>query len=93
MSACWSSDSEKRPTFSRLTQFLGKMLEAENQSQYIVFDAISLLSSFSIDSQSGTRADCKNGDSEDNSFTQIDDAKEVRYVDDSSAPLFKETKL
>ena len=70
------------------------MLEAENESQYIVFDAISLLSSCSIESRSGKReSDCKNWDSEHNSFTQIDDAEEVRYVVGSSASAVKETKL
>ena len=94
MSACWSADSEKRPTFSRLTRLLGQMLEAENQSQYIVFDAISLLSSCSIESQNETKEPgCKNETCEHNSFTQIDDAEEVRYVVGSSAFAIKETRL
>ncbi|XP_065844501.1 uncharacterized protein [Oscarella lobularis] len=39
MTACWRSEPEKRPLFGSLTQQVGKMLEAQQQSKYIVFDA------------------------------------------------------
>ena len=84
MSACWRTEPEDRPAFSRLTQLLGKMLEAENQGEYIDFDATSSLSSYSIESRSGRRE--SESDDEDwcvNTVTQVmirDDGDEVRYV-------------
>ena len=41
MSACWHADTEKRSSFSSLRQHLGKMVEAKQQSKYVVFDATS----------------------------------------------------
>ena len=38
MSACWHADTEKRSSFSSLTQNLGKMVEAKQQREYVVFD-------------------------------------------------------
>ena len=94
MSACWSADSENRPAFSRLTQLLGKMLEAENQSQYIDFDATSSLSSYEIESRSGRR-ESKSVD-EDlslNSVTQVmvrGKGDDVRYVAGSATSAIAE---
>ena len=84
MSACWRADPEKRPAFCRLTQLLGKMLEAENQSQYIDFDATSSLSSYDTESRSGKK-ESEGGDDDCclNSLTQVmirDDGDEFRYV-------------
>ena len=82
MSACWRTEPDNRPAFSRLTQLLGKMLEAENQGEYIDFNATSSLFSYSIESSSRK----SESDDEDwcvNTVTQImirDDGDEIRYV-------------
>ena len=97
MSACWQADPEDRPAFGRLTQLLGKMLEAENQSEYIDFDATSSLSSYDKKSRSGRRE----SESDDeawslNSMTQImirDDGDEVRYVVGSPASTIAEDNV
>ena len=94
MSSCWSADPEKRPTFNRLTRLLGQMLEAENQSQYIVFDAISLLPSGSTKSRSrAMESESENEALRTNSFTQKDDAEEIRYVVGSAASAIKESNV
>ena len=38
MSDCWNANPEKRPTFSRLSELLGKMLEEQNPSKYLNLD-------------------------------------------------------
>ena len=70
--------------FSRLTQLLGKMLEAENHSQYIDFDATGSLFSYDTESRYG-REESESGD-EDwclDSMTQVmacGEGDEVSYV-------------
>ncbi|XP_065844670.1 uncharacterized protein [Oscarella lobularis] len=84
MSSCWRADPENRPVFSRLTQLLGKMLEAENHSQYIDFDATGSLFSYDTESRYG-REESESGD-EDwclDSMTQVmacGEGDEVSYV-------------
>ena len=38
MSECWHSQAEKRPTFQKLAQLLGEMVEEENPNKYLNLD-------------------------------------------------------